>query len=287
MCHSPVSICDPSVKSKRVRIVVPCGKCAACLTNKRNDWATRLRLEAKYQDSAYFITLTYSDEFLNMASVPNEDGEIETTIPTLLKKDVQDFMKRLRKGLKEKVRYFVVGEYGSKTWRPHYHMLLFGIKKTDIELQKYLLEKWQKGRIDIGTVTPASIRYCTNYMIQKAGFKNEIIEPPFALMSKGIGSEYITKHKKFHQSDLKRNYLVFEDGQKSRLPRYFRKKLYSKPTRDIQNKEIVEKMEEQTEKNWEKWARTNPNANRYAYELDQKLKYTQKVENSLKTNSKF
>lgn len=287
LCHCPISICDPSVKSKRVRITVPCGKCGACITNKRNDWCTRLQLESKYQDSAYFITLTYSDEHLNYADVPNLDGEIESTIPTLLKKDVQDFMKRLRRGLPKgkKIRYFAVGEYGTKTWRPHYHLLIFGMPFTDVRLKKYLLDKWNKGRIDIGTVTPASIRYCTNYLIQKNSFKTEIIEPPFALMSKGLGSQYISKHLKKHQRDHTRNYLVMEGGEKRHMPRYFRKKLYSKPTQEKQNIEIKKVMEEKQETNIEKWARLNPSQNQFDYFQEQNERYTKKIKDNLKQNS--
>jgi len=286
-CFSPTSVPDPRIKNKRVRITVPCGKCAACISNKRNDWATRLRLEAKYQNSAYFITLTYSNDNIPIGQIPNQDGELLYQLPTLVKKDIQDFMKRVRKGLKEKVKYFVVGEYGSKTWRPHYHLLLFGIEKTGIRLKKYILEKWDKGLIDIGVVTPASIRYCTNYIIQKADFQNPYIESPFALMSKGLGKQYLEKHTHKHKRDLERNYIVFEDGQKSRVPRYFRNKMLTKPAIEKQNKLIIDKVEEETELNWQKWARLNPTQNKFEYEYDQQKLYSEKLENSLKKNNKL
>lgn len=287
LCHCPVTICDPSIKSKRVRITVPCGKCGACITNKRQDWAIRLQLESKYQVSAYFITLTYSDKNLTYADIPDENGEIQTTIPTLVKKDVQDFMKRLRKGLKEKIRYFAVGEYGEVTWRPHYHLLLFGLAHTGLHLHKLLLDKWNKGLIDIGNVTPASIMYCTGYIVQKADFTSEIIQKPFALMSQGLGSQYVEKHKDKHQRDLQRNYMVLEGGKKTRIPRYFRKKLYSKPTRDLQNIETANQLHQKTETNCEKWARLNPTQNPFTYKQEQDLLYNQKVEKSIKKNSKI
>lgn len=111
-----------------------------------------LEIRSKYQESAYFVTLTYSDSNVVYAPIPNQNGEVIYEVQTLVKKDVQDFIKRVRKGIKEKIKYFAVGEYGNKTWRPHYHLLIFGIKKTGPRLMAYLLEKWDKGFITIDSV---------------------------------------------------------------------------------------------------------------------------------------
>ena len=51
----------------------------------------------------------------------------------LLYTDVQKFLKRLRKAYRGKLRYFVAGEYGEQTARPHYHMILYGWQPTDLE----------------------------------------------------------------------------------------------------------------------------------------------------------
>ncbi|AXB22553.1 replication initiation protein [Lynx canadensis associated microvirus CLP 9413] len=56
---------------------------------------------------------------------------------TLAKRDFQLFMKRLRKAFPDqKIRYFAAGEYGSETFRPHYHAILFGLKLDDLQLYK-------------------------------------------------------------------------------------------------------------------------------------------------------
>lgn len=74
----------------------------------------RICLEAsQYEDNA-FVTLTYDDDHLP------EGG-------TLVPRDLQLFLKRLRKSIEpRKVRFFAVGEYGDETFRPHYHLGLFG-----------------------------------------------------------------------------------------------------------------------------------------------------------------
>ena len=60
-----------------------------------------------------FVTLTYDEKHLP------KDG-------SLCLEHVQLFLKRLRFGSAFPLRYFLCGEYGEKTSRPHYHICLFG-----------------------------------------------------------------------------------------------------------------------------------------------------------------
>lgn len=228
-CHSPISIRDPVTKDPRIRITVPCGKCMACLANRRSEWVTRLEQEKKDSNSSHFLTLTYA------TNPTTEEG-----IPTLSKRDVQLFMKRLRKALKgQKIKYYLVGEYGSKTLRPHYHALVFGLPYDGDKLLKLIMESWQNGFVQVGTVTSKSISYTLKYMMQPVEERKRTygyVQLPFALMSKGLGSRYISNHEKWHKKDVNRNYVVKEGGAKSRLPRYYREKIYSKYELDKQRK---------------------------------------------------
>lgn len=72
----------PGEKPGKVR----CGKCPSCVLEKASDWACRLSHELVTSSSAAFVTLTYDKEHLP------EDG-------SLVKKDVSDFMKRLRESV--------------------------------------------------------------------------------------------------------------------------------------------------------------------------------------------
>jgi len=103
----------------------PCGNCLSCLQKKRATWSFRLLQEMYVSESAYFLTLTYDNE-----NVPrNESG-----IPILNKRDLQLFKKRLRKFNKKytkvSVRYYSVGEYGTRSYRPHYHSIIFNVTST-------------------------------------------------------------------------------------------------------------------------------------------------------------
>lgn len=191
-----------------------CGKCVFCKKKKMYDLTTRLMIEKKVSKYSYFVTLTYSDENLNL----NDNGTPELSV-----RDVQLFFKRLRK--KFKVRYYAIGEYGTVTLRPHYHIILFSDKEVN-----YLLieELWKKGNINVGYVSIASIKYVAKY--HTVVNKNDSgVKKQFALYSRrpGIGSFYVKQSNiDWHQSDIDRNWTVI-NGEKRYLPQYLLKGLYS------------------------------------------------------------
>lgn len=114
-------------------IEVPCGNCTACRLAYSRDWANRCSLELGYHKSAYFVTLTYSPDFVPRVDyIDGSTGELLEAL-TLRKRDFQLFMKRLRKRFSDQhIRYFAAGEYGSKTFRPHYHAIIFGLELDDL-----------------------------------------------------------------------------------------------------------------------------------------------------------
>lgn len=195
-------------------IHVPCGKCPQCGVSKRADWATRLHYEARRHLTKKFITLTYANQNLRWAHGQSQ----------LCKRDLQLWFKRIRKtGVK--IRYYAVGEYGSTTYRPHYHVILFGNITDDC-----IRDSWPLGSVHIGTVTQASIMYCLGYLVNaKAPLMVHHRVPPFSLMSRrpGLGASYLTPEMvEWHKSDRK-NFTVV-DGVKRHLPRYFKTKIFSK-----------------------------------------------------------
>lgn len=102
----------------------PCGNCINCLNMKRYHWVKKMELEKRNWNYTYFLTLTY-----NQDNLPYE----------LNVKHLQNFIKYMRKDFK--LRYFGVGEYGGRTKRPHYHLILF----MDQELELEHLKNTKKG----------------------------------------------------------------------------------------------------------------------------------------------
>ena len=73
---------------------------------RKSEWAMRMTHELLYWDHATFITLTYDDHNLPMS-------EVNKYWPTLRKKDLQDYIKRIRKEIyPKKIKYYMCGEYG-------------------------------------------------------------------------------------------------------------------------------------------------------------------------------
>lgn len=194
-------------------MVVPCGKCAFCAATRRADWATRLEYEARLHLEKRFITLTYANPHLHWAH-----GN-----PQLCKRDLQLWFKRVRR-TGAFIRYYAVGEYGSRTYRPHYHVILFGKVSDDV-----IRDSWPLGQVHIGTVTQASIMYTLGYIVNKSWHHLHNRVAPFALMSRkpGLGSNYLSPAMvEWHKSDRK-NYVIL-DGQKRHLPRFYKTKIFSK-----------------------------------------------------------
>lgn len=153
---------------------VPCGKCAACRCDYSREWANRMILELADHDKALFLTLTYNNEHLPIS---------DKGFPTLDKRDLQLFFKRLRKYFSgTSIRYYIAGEYGSKTHRPHYHAIIYGIGVDSFSdtvfrgnneigqpfFSSPTLESiWGNGFVLFSAVTWRTCNYVARYVLKK------------------------------------------------------------------------------------------------------------------------
>lgn len=257
-CLMPIYVDNPAYRVNRSlnsTLPVPCGKCPPCLSRRASGWSFRLLQQEKVSKNALFVTLTYDNEHQNIS----KKGYM-----TLVKHDFQLFVKRLRLNMCkcphhvisyinkhgrvrnrrkllctcEKIRYYMCGEYGSSTWRPHYHAIMYNVNVEMIQ------KSWGKGLVHTGTVTGASIGYTLKYMSKGKLIpvhKNDDRLPEFSLMSKRLGKNYVDNPQiqAYHQADLTRVYLTLPGGQKVSMPRYYKDKLFTKQ----QLNEIGEKFE--------------------------------------------
>lgn len=157
-----------------------CGQCLPCRINRRRLWTARQQFESMMHPVSSFITLTYADEHVPPGG-------------NLVPRDLMLFFKRLRKLLGEarSVRYFAVGEYGTKSWRPHYHASLFGLGLQDAALVD---RAWGLGFTMTGEFTEHSAGYVCGYVTKKmTGVGDPRLDgrhPEFSRMSlkPGIGA---------------------------------------------------------------------------------------------------
>lgn len=209
---------------------VPCGKCYGCLINKQEDWVNRMLQEVKGSPSSYFITLTYEDD-----KIPCNCYGL-----TLKKKDLQDFMKRLRKHYGKSLRFFACGEYGSRTIRPHYHACIFLSDLISLEAFDEVVHKaWTLGWTSTSSISQSRMAYCAKYIVKGAKYP-EHSQKPFVLMSRrpGIGAVYLDDAA-VHDYHMNHPFMV-KDGHRTRLPRYYRDKigLISDPSHDMSENEF-------------------------------------------------
>lgn len=218
-------------------VEVPCGQCAGCRLERSRQWAVRLMHEKQSHLFSWFLTLTYRDADLPLGG-------------SLRMRDVQLFLKRVRKHCSGvRIRYFYCGEYGDKTDRPHYHMILFGPdfpdrrvvnrrEKGDLYESDQLTALWGHGNVWIGAVTPETCAYTARYIMKKmtgekakehyeviVGATGEIVDrvPEFVCMSRkpGIGKEWYDQFK----SDVYPSDNVVVRGKVAKPPRYYDRQL--------------------------------------------------------------
>lgn len=211
--------------SDRPTLSIPCGQCIGCRLERSRQWAIRAVHESQLHDQNCFITLTYSDDHLPPGA-------------TLVKRDVQLFLKRLRKA-RGSFRTLYCGEYGETTQRPHYHALLFGLdfndkqplKRTGSDEMIYssaqLDKVWGLGHCSVGALTFESAAYVARYVVKKitgdaaeahyAGRLPEFMQPS---LKPGIGSQWL---EKFRSDVYPSDQLVVRDGIVCSPPRYYDK----------------------------------------------------------------
>lgn len=157
------------------KMSLPCGKCFLCRERRLKDIALRCVHEAATHQQSCVITNTY-----NGRHIP-ADGKLNP-------KDWSTFMKRLRRQVDHPIRALAVGEYGSKTKRPHIHALIFGMdclggaqvidpdapnrQYTSVHLDKL----WGKGHVRLGEVTSASAAYVAGYALKARDASGEYKE---------------------------------------------------------------------------------------------------------------
>lgn len=214
--------CSDTVSDGPWRVLpLPCGKCVECRMQYAREWANRCVLEMQYHEHTHFVTLTYDDAHLPRTySVDEKTGECVSPASTLVPRDLQLFLKRLRKACGDGIRFFAAGEYGTQTFRPHYHLIIFGLdcqyefhSKSALGDNYYTSPEIDKAWRDqygdpIGyhLIAPATWKTCAyvaRYILKKQvgedgrkEYRRLNIEPPFTRMSRrpGVGARYFEDH---------------------------------------------------------------------------------------------
>lgn len=216
------------------QLMLPCSQCIGCRLDRSKQWAIRCLHEAQMHNENCFITLTY-----NNTNITND----------LIYPHFQKFIRKLRKKTGQKIRYYMAGEYGENTGRPHFHACLFGYRPNDLKIfrelpngsrlytSEFLETLWGYGFTSVGDVTLESASYVARYIMKKitgpmaenrywsvnpATGEAHPITPEFNRMSlkPGIGQTWFD----LYQADVYPTGQCIINGRKMKPPRYYETK---------------------------------------------------------------
>lgn len=219
-------------------MVVRCGRCLGCRVNRREEWKVRCLHEASLYSSNSFVTFTY------------DDGHVPP-FGSVRMDDVSSAIKRLRWSVRPaRFRFLAKTEYGPKTFRPHAHLLLFGlgfpdrvvVRRTASDELSYsselLSSAWGLGFAECSDLTPRSVGYVCNHNVDKlvdivddefyrrvdheTGEVVEIERESLRVSNRpGIGKAWVDRW----EVDCFPSGFIVESGHRMNVPRYYRKRL--------------------------------------------------------------
>lgn len=267
----------------------PCNKCLPCLRRRQKDWVTRLVEHLRSNDDNYFVTFTYDEENAPV----DEYGQYCFNKQHFVKLH-RDLRKRFQNGrfrniasslitdspeyidlpLDHRFQYYLTTEYGpNSTQRPHAHAVYYNLG-VDIWTAELLFRSmWPYGFISIFPAKEGAAGYISKYLVKDSLFVDSYHEDtrmsPFSLMSKGLGKEYIERMKDWHQSDTSRFFYQYH-GEKKRLSRYYRDRIYSDEVRTASADRFSDQVESLVQK-YTELRITKPNT--YKRLMEERQKY--------------
>ena len=202
-------------------------------------------MESAFAGSSFFITLTYNPE-----SLPTHNGK-----PCFDKKQVQDFLKRVRRQLEpSRLRFFLTCEYGdgkeaikylqqygTEFGRSHYHAIFVCDNKRTLREMRYIVQKcWPFGYSMVSSCSMARIQYATQYALKDEDYLYKDYKPhdpskPFRLFSlrPGLGAGFGNDEKPiiaFLNDYIYNDGIHFRDrlkvsGRERGIPRYWKERI--------------------------------------------------------------
>lgn len=126
--------------------------------------------------------------------------DCDNKIPYCNTSDCQKFLKRLRFHSKtkynEEIRFYGVSEYGPRTYRPHWHLLLFfNSERLSEVISQLVSESWSYGRTTCELSRGGTASYVASYVNSNVCLPSLYLEHktirPRSLHSKGYGVNHV------------------------------------------------------------------------------------------------
>ena len=147
----------------------------------------------------------YKSNYSVNQNVTYEDNQVAVLVNRHLQLFIKRFRKYVSKHYNEKIRYYAIGEYGTQSLRPHWHILFFysssqlardfenvqqfGTKSRPIQTPVFLRSLWKFGHIDSKQTDGKAYFYVSSYVNKPADFPYvlELLAPQRAFHSNFLG----------------------------------------------------------------------------------------------------
>lgn len=159
---------------------------------------THSMTSSEYQDIVVRSHGRY--DFLCKRVVYPRFEDCDSRIPYCNTTDCQKFLKRLRfhskKKYNEEIRFYGVSEYGPRTYRPHWHLLLFfNSDELASSIQQLVSESWSYGRANCELSRGGSAAYVASYVNSNVCLPSLYLQHKEirarSLHSKGYGNNHV------------------------------------------------------------------------------------------------
>lgn len=138
-------------------------------------------------------------------NVTYEDNQVAVLVNRHLQLFIKRFRKYVSQNYNEKIRYYAIGEYGTQSLRPHWHILFFysssqlardfenvqqfGTKSRPIQTPIFLRSLWKFGHIDSKQTDGKAYFYVSSYVNKPANFPYvlKLLAPQRAFHSNFLG----------------------------------------------------------------------------------------------------
>jgi hypothetical protein len=164
----------------------------------------------------------YKVNFSVNRNVTYEDNQVAVLVNRHLQLFIKRFRKYVFKHYNEKIRYYAIGEYGTQSLRPHWHILFFysssqlardfgnvqqfGTESRPIQTPIFLCSLWKFGHIDSKQTDGKAYFYVSSYVNKPADFPYvlELLAPQRAFHSNYLGeiSSQEDVKKSFRERDF-------------------------------------------------------------------------------------
>lgn len=231
----------PIYDDRVTKVSVGCGQCIECRRVKAAEWRARITEELSQTLHNYFVTFTFSPEELDKLCKETKLKECNAIAGIAVRR----FLERFRKQHKVSLKHWLITELGhNESERIHLHGIIFSSIQMD---NNYLESTWKYGHIWMGNYCNLKtinyiVKYVTKIDDDHKGFVGKIFCSP------GIGKEWLRRHEndftyKYTKGETK-TYYRLPNGAKTKLPTYYRRKIWNDQTReeiwrDFLDKDIV------------------------------------------------